>query len=98
MCPLLNAMRPATACGEPARDVEPVPKLLNDNSLNINTLAERRADFPGGRWLGDHGVTRCPAFPRQNNLAIDNGKRHVLGYCAGGCDRRATINVLGHLP
>jgi hypothetical protein len=64
MCPL-KATRPATACGEPARDVERAPKLLNDiDSLNMNT-AERLANFAGGRWLGDHGVTRCPSFLRK---------------------------------
>jgi hypothetical protein len=95
MCPS-KATRPATACGEPARDVDLAAKLLNDkvkDTLSINTQAKRLANFAGGRWLGHHGVARCPVCLRQNNLTIENGKHRVLVSCAGGCDRRVIINV-----
>ena len=40
-----------------------------------------------GRWLGSHGMARCPAHDdRTPSLSISDGNNQLLTHCHAGCD------------
>jgi hypothetical protein len=63
---------------------------MTDTTTPAQTLTESL----GGVWHTDVGSARCPVCRGCESLAIENGKRAPLLYCAGGCDKAEIVAVL----